>query len=167
MGKIHKGSIFEAHYWVGQADEAQYALPKSYELYMEKIKKYVCKEDWEAAELDWETYQKIFENHRKYQSLFAEFRGFLESIDCLVVSYEKLYKQSEYRRRLQVMEGLSQRSTIPSEDFEIVAATLLSECGAFVTTDRRLLKATASIEGNIKTCDFIHLDEVKHYVESK
>ncbi|MCG5509684.1 hypothetical protein [Ectothiorhodospira lacustris] len=166
-GKLHQGSIFHAHYWVGQADETQYVLPENYDQYMERVKRYVRKEDWDAASLDWEKYQLIFQNHRKYQLLFSEFRGFLETIQCAVTSYEELYRQSEYLRRLEIMEGISQRSTIPNEDFEIVVAALLSECNAFVTMDHRLLKAAASIEANIKTCVFIHLDEVKEYAKSK
>ncbi len=166
-GKLHQGSIAHAHYWIGQADEIQRVLPSDYDQYMEKVKRYVLKEDWDAALLDWERYQLVFQNHRKYMLLFSEFRDFLETIQCSVISYEELYRQSEYRRRLQIMGGISQRSTIPNEDFEIVVAALLSGCNAFVTTDRRLLKAAVSIEENIRFCDFIHLDEVQDYEKSK
>lgn len=165
-GKLHFGSLSAAHYWTGQADEAQWVLPESFEEYMEEIERYVRPEEWDQAEEIWGNLQKIFENHRRYQRLFGEFKAFLSKHDIQVIGYEAIYTQAKQSWRMMTMEGLSQRSTIPNEDFEIVVAALLSEPEAFVSTDRRLLAATASIEANLKRCNFIHLSETQQYVES-
>lgn len=166
IGQLHQGSLFLAHFWVGQADESQYALPENYEEYMEDIQKHICEEDWKVASADWEKYQKIIMNHNRYQILFSEFRDFLEILNCCVISYEELYKQANYHCRLRIMESMSIRSTIPSEDFEIVVAALVSKPDIFVTTDRRLITASMSIEQNIRFCDFVHLNDVNDYVKS-
>ena len=166
IGKLHFGSPIAAHFWTGQAEEAQFTLPESFEEYMSDVKRYVPKEEWDQASKQWENIQKIFENHRRYLKLFADFRMFLSEHNINLISYESVYKKEKMPSRLMTMEGLSQRSTIPNEDFEIIVAALLSESDAFVSTDKRLLKATASIEANLKRCNFIHLNEVREYVES-
>lgn len=83
------------------------------------------------------------------------------------LEHAAIYAKSRQPWRSMAMEGLSQRSTIPNEDFEIVVAGLLAEPDVFVSTDRRLLVATASIEANIRRCDFIHLDDVRSYIASR
>jgi hypothetical protein len=166
-GKLHRGSLHAAHYWTGQAEEAQWAMAGSFDEYMEEIKKVVRKEDWLLAGDEWKHLQGIFENHRRYQSLFVEFKTFLAEHSVRVMDYEDIYAKSRQPWRLMTMEGLSQRSTIPNEDFEIVVAGLLAEPDFFVSTDRRLLVASASIEANLKRCDFIHLDDVRSYIASR
>lgn len=166
VGKLHGGALMLAHYWVGQSDEAQFSMPETFDKYMERVRKYVRKEDWEIAAADWEKFQAVFINHYRYQLLFAEFQCFLSDYEVSVITYEKLFGIYELLGCLQkTMTGISQRSTIPSEDFEIVVAALLSNAEIFVTTDRRLLTSATSIEANLKTCDFVHLDDVKNYVE--
>lgn len=165
-GKLHFGCLKAAHYWTGQAEEAQYTLPESFEEYMADVKRHVRAEEWDQASEIWGNLQKIFENHRRYLMLFAEFKMFLSKHHIQVLGYESLYTQAKMPWRMMTMEGLSQRSTIPNEDFEIVVAALLSEPEVFVSTDRRLLAATASIEANLKRCNFIHLSETREYVES-
>lgn len=166
-GKLHKGSIHAAHFWVGQIEESMFAMPSSFNNYMEKVRKHVREEDWEKAENDWLIYKKIAENYLRYQTLFSEFKAFLSYWNMQTFKYHSLYMVSEQNRCLQIMESLSQRSTIPNEDFEIVVAALFLKPTVFVTNDRRLLKATASIESNIKLCDFIHLDDLKKYVDAR
>ncbi|WP_347274319.1 hypothetical protein [Candidatus Kuenenia sp.] len=166
-GKLHAGSLIAAHYWVGQVDEAQWSVPETFDAYMGCVKKYVSKEDWPEAASDWEKFQRVFANHRRYQALFSEFRYFLSECGVFVLSYEILYEKSRQPWRLQTMEGVSQRSTVPSEDFEIVIAALLSEVDVFVSADRRLLTAAASIETNLKSCDFVHLEDIKSYIEAQ
>jgi hypothetical protein len=166
-GKLHFGSIHAAHYWTGQADESQWVLPESFDEYMADVKKHVRPEEWDQAAEIWGNLQNIFDNHRRFQRLFAEFRTFLSDHDVLVISHEDLYTLERRPWRFMTMEGLSQRSTIPNEDFEIVVAALLSEPDLFVSTDRRLLTATASIEANLRRCDFVHLSEVEAYIQSR
>ncbi len=165
-GKLHFGSINAAHYWIGQADEAQWSLPDSFDEYMAGVKRHVCPEEWDHAVEIWGNLQKIFDNHRRYLRLFSDFKTFLADHDISIISHEHLYTKERQQWRQIIMEGLSQRSTIPNEDFEIVVAALLTEPELFVSTDRRLLTATASIEANLRKCTFVHLDEVQTYVES-
>lgn len=165
-GKLHFGSINAAHYWTGQADEAQWTLPESFEEYMVDVKKHVRPEDWDQAAEIWGNLQNIFDNHRRYLKLFSDFKMFLANHDISILSHEDLYTKEKQPWRQMTMEGLSQRSTIPNEDFEIVVAALLSESDLFISTDQRLLKATVSIEANIKRCSFVHLSEVQTYVQS-
>lgn len=158
-GKLHGGSLFLAHFWVGQADETQWTLSGTLEEYMAEVGRYVRTEDQSHAASGWEQMQAAIENHRRYQSLFAEFREFLAAHSVEVLSYEDVYTPGAYRDRLLLMDGISTRSTIPSEDFEIVVAGLLSRASLFVSTDKRLLTATASIEPNLRWCSFVHLDD--------
>ncbi|XSG85335.1 MAG: hypothetical protein ACPW60_01105 [Methylohalobius sp. ZOD2] len=166
IGKLHAGCLPAAHHGVGQAEEALYALPSTFDEYMDEIKRFVRQEDWTRAENEWGNYQKIFENHHRFQALFNEFRGFLSDHEVSVISYEDIYVASEQPWRFMMMEGLSQRSTVPNEDFEIVAAALLSRPNAFVSADKRLLAASASIELNLRWCDFIHLDQAQQYIDA-
>lgn len=166
VGKLHAGYLPAAHYWTGQAEEAMHASPSTFDEYMDGIKRFVRQGDWRKAENDWELHQEIFVNHHRFQALFNEFREFLTDHEVSVISYEDIYVASEQRWRFMMMEGLSQRSTIPNEDFEIVAAALLSRPNAFVSADKRLLTASASIEANMRGCDFIHLDQVQQYIDA-
>ena len=138
-GKLHFGSINAAHYWTGQADEAQWTLPESFEEYMVDVKKHVRPEDWDQAAEIWGNLQNIFDNHRRYLKLFSDFKMFLANHDISILSHEDLYTKEKQPWRQMTMEGLSQRSTIPNEDFEIVVAALLSESDLFISTDQRLL----------------------------
>lgn len=165
-GKLHFGSLPAAHYWTGQADEAQWILPDSFDEYMADVKAHVRPEEWGQAEEIWGNLQKIFDNHRRYQQLFSEFRAFIHSHDVKVISHEDLYTKDKQPWRYMTMEGLSQRSTVPNEDFEIVVAALLSKPDIFVSVDKRLLAATASIEANLRCCNFLHLGEVENYVQA-
>jgi len=165
-GKLHFGSIDAAHYWTGQADEAQWVLPESFDEYMADVRRHVHPEEWDHAAEIWGNLQKIFNNHRRYLKLFSDFKMFLADHDISIISHEDLYTKERQRRRQITMEGLSQRSTIPNEDFEIVVAALLTEPDLFVSTDQRLLTATASIEANLRRCAFVHLSEVQTYVGS-
>lgn len=165
-GKLHSGCFQMAHYWTGQAEEAMYALPTTFDEYMDEIKRFVRQEDWGRAKKDWESYQHIFANHYRFQALFEEFRIFLADHRVSVTSYEDIYSESRQSWRFMIMEGLSQRSTVPNEDFEIVAAALLSEPNAFVSADKRLLVASASIEANLRRCDFIHLVHAQQYIDA-
>jgi hypothetical protein len=165
-GKLHFGSINAAHYWTGQADEAQWVLPDSFDEYMVDVRKHVRPEEWDRAAEIWANLQRIFDNHRRYLKLFSDFKTFLADHDISIITHEDLYTKERQQWRQMTMEGLSQRSTIPNEDFEIVVAALLVNTEIFVSTDQRLLTATASIEANLRRCAFLHLSEVQTYVES-
>lgn len=158
-GRIHGGSLRDAHYWVGQADEAQWATPETTDEWDDEIRRFVSAGDSSEGRALWRRCRAAIDNHRRYERLFAEFRTFLARHEIEVRSYEQLYRPEGYGRRFEVMNGISERSTIPSEDFEIVVAALLSGAELFVTTDTRLLAATLSIEQNLRSCDFAHLSE--------
>lgn len=151
-GKLHGGSLPDAHYWVGQADEAQWARPETVD-------------DWPSSAEAWRAHRAVIQNHQRYEALFAEFREFLREHDVEILSYEQIYEPAGYSCRLIVMDGISERSTIPSEDFEIVVAGLLSGAALFVSTDTRLLRASNSVEQNLRWCEFVHLDDALAAVE--
>ena len=164
-GKLHKGSIHLAHIWVGNADEAQYALPETFDEYYENVRKYVREADWPMARVEWDSMQLIIQNHHRFQRLFVEFDAFLHECAIDVISYEALFLPATISHRMMVMGGLSKRSSIPSEDFEIAAAGLLSGADVFVSSDTRFLRASASIEGNIRRCWFVHFDNALESVQ--
>ena len=62
VGKLHEGSLMLAHHWIGQTEEAQFSMSETFDKYMERVRRYVRKEDWEIAAADWEKFQNVFVN---------------------------------------------------------------------------------------------------------
>ena len=64
-------------------------------------------------------------------------------------------------------QELALESLIPSEDFEILLAALMTNASGFITQERKILSATAlSLSLNHKTA-FVHPDQLQHAIQNR
>ena len=149
--KFHSGNGSWASFWINHILGAGCDLDSL----EESARYYVRREDLKKALQEIDNLRALSQQRILYEALCDEFRQMLYACEIVVLPYRSVFGQ--FRGELEsggsdkgpeFLDRVVRDTVIPSEDFEIVYATLRLAADIFVTDDSRLRNCAMSLGEN-------------------